>query len=329
MATLEELLAEKARRASTQGAATRPVQNGGGGSAAGGPPGYTMLDALRLAGPSKPKPTVSSRDKLLGAVRSGLEGMTLGTSDAIGAGVATAMAFPQTLRQQAQRQRDAGREVDLIDAIRTGVPETYRDIRGTLQMEEDNFEAAHPDLARGMELGGGAAMLAAGTLPALARTAAPLAAGTRAALARGSARVGGKGAAAASAAKAAKPRFRPNPDGTYTAMNDAAKELVKNMGKVNRKQVIKDSATLGAEYDVAESLISGDHSPDATIAAAAAGAVFPKSIRNLLINTPLSRLILARGASKVIGQKYQPYIYTGSHPATRRALKEVFKGAAE
>lgn len=323
MVTLEQVEAELARRASTGGAATQKAAAPARGQPA---PQYTNAQALEvLKGQPKPPEKPSEMYPGMHTDRSVLRGMTMGLSDPIGAGIATAMAFPQTLRQQAQRHREEGVEPDLIRAITEGVPETYRDIRGTLAMEEEQAAAYDPELQGQAEMfGTGAGLVAA--------TAGPLKAATSAALKRGAAKLGGAGAkyqSARAAAKAAKaPRWRMGPDGKPMAMNKAAEKVLK---KALRKEARRKGAKAGAALDTADMFLGDDQDvvPGFTAAGAAAGSLFPKTVKRIVGNTPLGRLMMARAVGKVVGKKWEPYIYTASHPATRRPFIDFIKGGGK
>lgn len=323
--TKEELDAAIQRKLDAQRAATQNPSGGQGGTAAPMPTPAAIAEALKYSRqePESKDSGLEGFEDYRQVVRQGLEGATLGASNVVGSAVATGAAFPQVLKRYG----------NLKEAVVEGLPEAYRDIRGALQAEEDEFTERNPNLARNAERVGTAASLVAGGTPLVRAGAGGLKRATQAALARGRAKVRGTGVNASTAASsgssgartggAAKPRFRQNADGTITPLNKAASRAA---AKHSRRQATRDGATLGAEYDLAESLVSGEHMPDATLTGAAAGVVLPSAVRKLVADTPLGRLLLARGASKLIGQKYQPYLYTGYHPTTRRHLKKALGG---
>lgn len=298
MYSLEELEAEQRRR--QRQPSTKPP---------------TVGDLTAALGDTPPEPPPENIDKLE-LVRSGLRGATLGASDALGAGAATLMALPQALRQQAARQRASGQQPDLIKAIAEGVPETYRDIRDTLTYQEEAAQQAAPKAQQAAALGGAAATLGAGLAPRALKAAGPLARSTQAALQRGRQRLG-------TGARGGKPRFRRTAEGEWVPLNKAAEKVLK---KSQRQQSARDAATLGAEVDLAEAVLGGDATPENALAGAAAGQAFPKTFQQLFTNTPLGRLVASRAAGRVIGEKWRPYVYSGMHPATRRAVNKLVKG---
>jgi len=196
-----------------------------------------------------------------------------------------------------------------------------------LQLEEDEFRAENEKLANVAQGVGAGTALAASAGPAVARG---LSRAAQAAMQRGAARVGGgaagvagKAAQGARTASRTKPRFKANPDGTYTPLNRAANKVAK---KSTRKQAVKDGTVAGAEWDLADAMLHQEHTPDTAALGAISGAVLPSAVRNLVVNTPVGRLLASRALSKVVGQKYQPYIYTGMHPATRRGMSKFVTG---
>lgn len=319
MVTIEDIEAELARRASAGGAATQKPNMPARPTPA---PQYTNAQAMEVLrqqpqAPEKPSELYPG----MHVDRSVLRGMTMGASDAIGSGIATAMAFPQTLRREAQQHREEGVEPDLWRAITEGVPETYRDIRGTIAHEQEMAEAYDPERQGQAEMfGAGAGLVAA--------TAGPLSGATKAAMQRGAAKLGGYNAkrqTARAAAKAAKkPRFKMSADGPVP-MNKAAEKVLK---KSLRKQSRKSGAEVGATLDMVDMFAGDDQDvvPGFTAAGAVAGSVFPKTVKRLVTNTPLGRLMMARAVGKFVGKKWEPYLYTAGHPATRRVMEDLVRG---
>lgn len=315
MATLEELEAELARRqqkGSTNNAATQNLGQQQGPSAGQGYSYRDMLRAATLAKEEEGKNKIDTADEALETVRSGLRGMTMGVSDPAGAALAATMA-----------------------AVKDGTNwgDTYKDIRGTLRYQQGEFEEDNPKIAAGAELAGGGAMLGAALGPSVVKAAGPLTRATSAALGRGAARVGGsaqRGTQAARGAAKAKPKFKvgTEADGTvkWTPLNRAAKKQARQAKRKGRLVMGAEGAQLGAEADVLEGLHDGDIMPgDKAALGAIAGATLPSSMARLLFNTPVGRLASSRAAGKIIGQRLQPWVYTGMHPATRRAVIDLLK----
>lgn len=305
-AILEEL-ARRQQKGSTNSAATQNLGQQQGPSAGQGYSYRDMLRAATLAKQEEGKNKIDTADEALETARSGLRGMTMGVSDPAGAALAATMAAVK-------------------DGDNWG--DAYKDIRGTLRYQQGEFEEENPDVAMGAELAGGGAMLGAALGPSVVRAAGPLSRATSAALSRGAARVGGtakRGAQAVRGAGKAKPKFKVTSDGPVP-MNKAAEKALKKANKVTRRTGAAEGASAGAAIDAVEGLHDGDVMPgDKAAYGAVLGAVLPNSVARILVNTPIGRLASSRVAGKVLGQKTQPWVYTGMHPATRRAVLDLLK----
>ena len=189
-----------------------------------------------------------------------------------------------------------------------GFGEVYKDIRGTEDYKSEQAREQAPELMEALELGGAAASLGG----------AGLKMATRAAMNRGAARVGGKGADAATVASSApsKPRFTGAQVAAGEHLPKAVAKAGGKMGKV--KDVAKGVASNlggGAVVGTASNALGGDAETNLSAAAT-----------SMLINNPLGRWGLSRAMSKMFGDKARVLTYLGSHPATRKSASK-FSGA--
>ncbi len=121
----EELMQEMLRREATR----RGVDIGGGATPVpGNPQGPSAAEFTQGLSSSRPEGGEWHDEP-----RAALRGLTMGASDAVGSAIA---AVPASFGSD------------------KGIGEVYKDIRGTTQMQEDDYAAANPGLKQALEVGG-------------------------------------------------------------------------------------------------------------------------------------------------------------------------------
>ena len=260
----EELMQEMLRREATR----RGVDIGGGATPVpGNPQGPSAAEFTQGLSSSRPEGGEWHDEP-----RAALRGLTMGASDSVGSAIA---AVPASFGSD------------------KGIGEVYKDIRGTTQMQEDDYAAANPGLKQALEVGGTVAGAGGALAGSLAKLGGKALAGTK------------SGLAATRAARAgAKPRVTVRGG---KVLEDAVKPVGKlRAGTVGAVKGATADAIWDDELDVGQGGKMG-------------------ALGGILFNTPAGRAFLASQGGKIGGRTLSKVIYYGMHPSSRRKILSALK----